>query len=324
MADKKITALTELNSTGKVSSTDLLHIIDYSASPVNKKITVSNLLKDANTAITSFGAFTHDLGPTNAISGLSVVVPNTTPAASAETEVVVNDDGNAFVDFRVESSLSASAIHVDASVDATAGSVNTVTINGDSAKVDFKVNSDSGILVHCDSNDHVVGIGLATPDTAYLLDVAAVGGKSIKAAGGIDVTGVSSITGATTITGDATVTGTSTLGGLVKFSQSAGATVVGTADGTVGGVIPLTTVVSHLSAGVGGVNNDEFDLADGVQGQIKICVYTTQANSAVAKVTPASFDGTSIDMNTPGESVTLLFTNSKWYPIGTTYDVVIT
>ena len=47
MADKKITALTELTSTGKVSSTDLLHIIDYSASPVNKKITVSNLLKDA-------------------------------------------------------------------------------------------------------------------------------------------------------------------------------------------------------------------------------------------------------------------------------------
>lgn len=324
MADKKITALTELNSTGKVSSTDLLHIIDYSASPVNKKITVSNLLADANTAITSFGAFTHDFGPTNAISGLSVVVPNTTPAASAETEVVVNDDGNAFVDFRVESSLSASAIHVDASVDATAGSVNTVTINGDSAKVDFKVNSDSGILVHCDSNDHVVGIGLATPDTAYLLDVAAVGGKSIKAAGGIDVTGVSSITGATTITGDATVTGTSTLGGLVKFSQSAGTTLVGTADGTGTGVIPLTTVVSHLSAGVGGQDNDEFDLADGAQGQIKICVLTTLANSAVAKVTPASFDGTSIDLNTVGESVTLLFTNSKWYPIGMTYDAVIT
>ena len=47
----------------------------------------------------------HDLGPTNAISGLSVVVANTTPAAAAETEVIVNDDGNAFVDFRVESGL---------------------------------------------------------------------------------------------------------------------------------------------------------------------------------------------------------------------------
>ena len=51
MADKKITALTALNATGKVASTDLLHIIDYSASPVNKKITVSDLLSNANTAI---------------------------------------------------------------------------------------------------------------------------------------------------------------------------------------------------------------------------------------------------------------------------------
>ena len=321
MADKKITALTELNSTGKVSSTDLLHIIDYSASPVNKKITVSNLLKDANTAITSFGAFTHDFGPTNAISGLSVVVPNATPAASAETEVVVNDDGNAFVDFRVQTSLNDKAFHIDSSLDSGAGNCNTITINGGAIagtkKVDFKVNSSTGILVHCDSTDHVVGFGTEAPDTAYIADFAAVSGKSIKTAGTIDVTGDITATGA------ATITGTTSLGGLVKFNQSAGATVVGIADGTSGGVIPLTTVVSHLSAGVGDVNNDEFDLADGVQGQIKICVYTTQANSAVAKVTPASFDGTSIDMNEVGESVTLLFTNSKWYPIGTTYDVVI-
>ena len=76
MADKKITALTALNATGKVSSTDLLHIIDYSASPVNKKITVSDLLSNANTAISSYGAYTHDFGPTSAISGLSVVIPN--------------------------------------------------------------------------------------------------------------------------------------------------------------------------------------------------------------------------------------------------------
>ena len=311
MADKKITALTALTATGKVSSTDLLHIIDYSASPVNKKITVSDIFSNANTAITSYGAFTHDLGPTNAISGLSVVIPNATPAASAETEVVVNDDGNAFVDFRVESSLSPSAIHVDSSLDSGAGNVNTVTINGSSAKVDFKVNSDTGILVHCDSTDHAVGIGTAAPSTDYLLDVADQGGKSIKAAGTIDATGV------------VTATGGLVSGGLVKWNQAAGTTVVGTADGTGTGVIPLTTVVSHLSAGAGGVDNDEFDLADGVQGQFKICVLTTLANSAIAKITPASFDGTSINLNALGESVTLFFTNSKWYAIGMTYDAEI-
>ena len=209
MADKKITALTELTSTGKVSSTDLLHIIDYSASPVNKKITVSNLLKDANTQITSFGAFAHDLGPTNAISGLSVVVANTTPAAAAETEVIVNDDGNAFVDFRVESGLSISAIHVDASLDTGNGSCNTVTINGDSAKVDFRVNSDTSVaatpLLHCDAETHAIGIGKQSPDTAYLLDIAAESGKSIKTAGSIDITGAITATTSATINGSASI-----------------------------------------------------------------------------------------------------------------------
>ena len=315
MADKKITALTALTATGKVSSTDLLHIIDYSASPVNKKITVSDIFSNANTAITSYGAFTHDLGPTNAISGLSVVIPNATPAASAETEVVVNDDGNAFVDFRVQTSLNDKALHIDSSLDSGAGNCNTITINGGAIagtkKVDFKVNSSTGILVHCDSTDHVVGIGTAAPSTDYLLDVADQGGKSIKAAGTIDATGV------------VTATGGLVSGGLVKWNQASGTTVVGTADGTGTGVIPTTTVVSHLSAGAGGVDNDEFDLADGVQGQFKICVLTTLANSAIAKITPASFDGTSINLNALGEGVTLFFTNSKWYAIGMTYDAEI-
>ena len=49
MADKKITALTALTATGKDSAADLLHIIDFSASPVNKKISVANLFNNANT-----------------------------------------------------------------------------------------------------------------------------------------------------------------------------------------------------------------------------------------------------------------------------------
>jgi len=43
MADKKITALTALGTTDVDPAADLLHIIDYSASPVNKKITIANL-----------------------------------------------------------------------------------------------------------------------------------------------------------------------------------------------------------------------------------------------------------------------------------------
>ena len=54
MADKKITALTALDSTGK-DPTDLLHIIDFSASPVNKKITLANLFARIDTPVSSVG-----------------------------------------------------------------------------------------------------------------------------------------------------------------------------------------------------------------------------------------------------------------------------
>ena len=52
MADKKITALSDMAATGKTSSEDLLHIIDYGggSSPVNKKITVANLFSNVNTS----------------------------------------------------------------------------------------------------------------------------------------------------------------------------------------------------------------------------------------------------------------------------------
>ncbi len=82
MADKKITALTELTNTGKDSSVDLLHIIDFSSSPVNKKITVANIFSRVDTDISSIGANTIDFGPTAAISSLKVNNPSTTPAAT--------------------------------------------------------------------------------------------------------------------------------------------------------------------------------------------------------------------------------------------------
>ncbi len=302
MADKKITALTELTSTGKVSSTDLLHIIDYSASPVNKKITVSNLLKDANTAITSFGAFTHDLGPTNAISGLSVVVPNTTPAASAETEVVVNDDGNAFVDFRVESSLSASAIHVDSSLDSGAGNVNTVTINGDSAKVDFKVNSDTGILIHCDSTDHAVGIGTATPDTNFTLDVAATGTNAIKAAGKVEVTGDISATANGSFTGDLTVTSRLFFNDAIATPLVGGVDVAGDVD------IPLTDLVTHLLPN--DASTDYYALPAGTSGQIKI-LYNTHATLPIKVTAVMGHVGSTLDLQA-GETATLIATTGGW------------
>ena len=117
MADKKITALTALGAGDPDPAVDLLHIIDYSASPVNKKITVANLFSRVDTNISSIGATTFEIGATTVISGLKVVVPNVAPAGGLETEVVVNDGSHEFVDFRVETDASAQAIFSDASVD---------------------------------------------------------------------------------------------------------------------------------------------------------------------------------------------------------------
>ena len=315
MADKKITALTELNATGKVAATDLLHIIDYSASPVNKKITVANLFSNVNAAVSSFGAFTHDFGPTNAISGLSVVIPNATPAASAETEVVVNDDGNAFVDFRVQTSLNDKAIHVDSSLDSGAGNCNTITINGgaiaSTKKVDFKVNSSTGILVHCDSTDHVVGIGTAAPDTDFLLDVAAVGGKSIKTAGSIETTGSISATANASITGDLTVTSRLFFNDAIATAIAGGANVGAKVE------IPITDLVTHLDPGS---STGHYGLANGAAGQVKI-LYNSDA-AEVATITPTTFaQGANITMQAK-EPVMLMYTTGGWIILGH-YGVVV-
>ena len=305
MADKKITALTALTADGKVAATDLLHIIDYSASPVNKKISVAHLFEKVNCVISSYGAFTHDFGASAAASGLSVVVPNATPAAGAETVVAVNDDGNAFVDFKVETGLSTSALYVDSSLDTDNGSCNTVTINGDFAKVDFRVNSDTSTattpLLHCDSITHGIAIGKEDPATTHLLDIAHAGSgaasKSIKTSGGVDVTGVSTFTGNTTVTGDITATGKVIHSGVASLNS-------GTS-----GDIDVTKHTILLTAGT----NFARALPAGVDGQIINFICTTAA-SGDFDITPSSLNHTHavIKFDAVGEACTLMFHDSEW------------
>ena len=286
MADKKITALTELTSTGKAAA-DLLHIIDFSSSPVNKKITLANLFARIDTPVSSVGTSNFEFGPTTAISAFKVDIPNATPASGAESTIVVNENGNEFVDFRVETNNSAQAIFVDSSDDSGNGNVNYVKINGDSAAVDFQVYSDTGILVHTDAPNHSVGIGKNDPSASYMLDIAA----------------------------DATSGASLSLGGWLGFT--------GTPDDLTGAatssktVIPLTTPVSHLTAD--GTTNCHFSLADGTEGQVKILVTKSVPNSGTPTVTPTNYGDagdTTIVFNAVGESVTLLFTNGRWNAIG--------
>ena len=182
MADKKITALTALGTTDVDPAADLLHIIDYSASPVNKKITVANLFDQVNTNTSIYGnSKTFEVGQAAAVNAhLSVTVG---ADATTDGSVIVNDDGVAYVDFTVKSLSSNQAIHVDAGTD-------DVSINGDShATVDFTVKGGTTTLIYADGGEDAVGIGTATVDTAYTMTVAATGSNGIKSAGNVDITG---------------------------------------------------------------------------------------------------------------------------------------
>ena len=186
MADKKITALTALGTTDVNPAADLLHIIDYSASPVNKKITVANLFDQVNTSTTIYGVSkTFEIGSAAAASSAIKVTTgsNTTLTSSIKNEVIINDDGVGYVDFTVKSLSSNQAIKVDSQND-------DILINGDShATADFTVKGGTTTLIYADGGEDAVGIGTATVDTAYTMTVAATGSNGIKSAGNIDVTG---------------------------------------------------------------------------------------------------------------------------------------
>ena len=351
MADKKITALTSLTSTQKAASVDLLHIIDFSSSPVNKKITVADLFARADTDISSIGATTLDIGPATTKSALKVNSPSTNPAATMsgtvntsglasgvyevtvtnsgaftvvaggttytitatshgfatgalvnisvtgttatitrESEVVVNENGDQFVDFRVESSLNDKAIHVDASVDSGAGNSNTVTINGgaiaNTKKVDFKVNSSVGVLAHYDSTDHAIGIGTATPSGNFMMDVVA----------------------------DATTGGSINMAGWMSFS---GSDVVDSA--TAGQTASADTPVTRVTLSTGTSNTLNLPTTDVYQGQIKYIVCNVESGGGtLALQTTNRVPATAMTFQDIGDSVTLMWdaTASKWIVLG--------
>ena len=350
MADKKITALTSLTSTQKAASVDLLHIIDFSSSPVNKKITVADLFARADTDISSIGATTLDIGPATNKSALKVNSPSTNPAATMsgtvntsglasgvyevtvtnsgaftvvaggttytitatshgfatgalvnisvtgttatitrESEVVVNENGDQFVDFRVESSLNDKAIHVDASVDSGAGNSNTVTINGgaiaNTKKVDFKVNSSVGVLAHYDSTDHAIGIGTATPSGNFMMDVVA----------------------------DATTGGSINMAGWMSFS---GSDVVNSA--TAGQTASADTPVTRVTLSTGN-NTLELPTSDVYQGQMKHIVCNVETGGGtLALATTNRVPTAAFSFQDIGDSISLMWdaTATKWIVLG--------
>ena len=290
MADKKITALTALGATDVAPAADLLHIIDYSASPVNKKITVANLFDQVNTNTSIYGnSLVFEVGQAAAVnSHMRVAV-----GANATTDgaVTINDDGVAYVDFVVKSLGSDQALVVDAGAD-------TVTINGDSiAALDFVVKGDTTTLIHADGGLDAVGIGTASPDTTYTMTVAATGALGIKSLGSVDITGALSTTTSATIGGAAAG---------VLFLPSVESITANTGTANHGSAAVTTTIVNVTGTCTGALPNGT------AVGQIKIV--TCNARSAGTYTnTPTTMNGfASFAMDAAGDSIMLQWQTAGW------------
>ena len=298
MADKKITALTALGATDVDPAADLLHIIDYSASPVNKKISVAHLFSNVNTDTHIYGASkTFDIGHAVAKSALKILT--NTVASGAESTVTINGNEDSFIDFKVHST-GGEAISVDASAD-------SVTINSDAiAAMDFVVKGDTTTLIHCDGGLDAVGIGTASPDTTYTMTVAATGALGIKSLGSIAVTGAISATTNASITGDLTVTSRLFFDDAIATALVGGASAGGSAIN-----IPITDLVTHLAPGA---DPHHYDMDNGAAGQVKILINTHATR--VCSIVPDTAHGTTITLQGM-ESAILMYTGTLgWAVIG--------
>ena len=295
MADKKITALTELNATAKAGE-DFLHIIDYGggSSPVNKRISLTNLFNNANLDTHIYGTSkTFEIGFTStSISAFKVV---TSASASGVGTVTINEDQTDYVDLLVKTTNSASAISVDASAD-------TITINGGGNGVDFIVNGENvDKMIFCDASADVVGIGVAAPATAYTLDVAATSGKGIKSAGTIDVTG------SVTATADVTLAKKFIMSDVQALTCAAGANNV-----------TVTETFTRLTLPSSGTCT--LTLPAGTAGQVKTIFTAVQGGSSTVTITTTNvLPAVTTTLSDVGDSWTGWYdtTASKWQTIST-------
>ena len=258
MADKKITALTSLTATTKDSTQDLLHIIDFSAAPVNKKITIADLFDQVNTSTHIYGiSKTFEVGSTStASSAFKVTTPDTTTLSSTKlNEVIINDDQSQFVDFTVKSASSSKAIHVDASYVTGSSGPSIVFINGDAGpgasatqgKVDFCVKGEGFDVVNpvifSDASNDALGVGTNVLSGSYRMELH---GDGVVVDSGTLTSGATSLTMTSTaaINANDKVFGEGIVPGTTVASITNSTTAVLSANATASGAKNLTFVAA--------------------------------------------------------------------------------
>ena len=96
--------------------------------------------------------------------------------------------------------------------------------------------------------------------------------------------------------------------GLNSTSQSI------TGDGSTSSAVDITSAVTEVNATAGAA---PVTLADGANGQIKTIINISTGGSNNVNIVPSNFrGGTTITLNAPGETVTLIFKNSNWNIVG--------
>jgi len=83
-----------------------------------------------------------------------------------------------------------------------------------------------------------------------------------------------------------------------------------TGDGSTSSAIEITNPVTEVNATSAAA---PCTLADGANGQIKTIINVSTSGTNAVTITPSNFrGGTSITLDAPGETVTLMFKNSNW------------
>ena len=87
-----------------------------------------------------------------------------------------------------------------------------------------------------------------------------------------------------------------------------------TGDGSTSSAIDVTTPVTEVDATSA---QAPCTLADGANGQIKTIINVSTGGSNNVVITPSNLRGhTTVTLNAPGETVTLIFKNSNWNIMG--------
>ena len=87
-----------------------------------------------------------------------------------------------------------------------------------------------------------------------------------------------------------------------------------TGDGSTSTAIAITNPVTEVNATSAAA---PVTLADGANGQVKTIINVSTSGTSAITITPSNLrGGTTVTLNAPGETATLMFKNSNWNVIG--------